>query len=191
MIFLYALLMTVANAFSAAEPLIAYQIQVPPSFKIVQQSEQKSGERKILNVELRGEDGDVSLVLVGPLDQKQFENYLKLETVAFQHLYESAITPYPDKISHDTSCPKEFHPRKSVQEVFGKRSDVYSAKANSRKIFGVCTQAEAAFDGALSITHLGNGYAVRISAFVKAEGKKSADGPVRIISRFKVTQATP
>jgi hypothetical protein len=180
MIFLIALLLGTANA---DEALSAYQIQTPADFKVVRQSEQKAGERKILNVELRGEGADVTMVLVGPLDQKQFENYSKLEIVAFEHLYESAITPYPDKISHDTSCPKEFHPRKNVEEVFGKKADVYSAKANSRKIFGVCTQAEAAFDGAISIVHLASGYAVKISAFVKS-GR-----PEKIISRFKATSA--
>jgi hypothetical protein len=176
MIFFIALLMAVAGA---DEALCAFQIQAPTDFKIIQQSEQKAGERKILNVELRGDGADVNMVIVGPLDQKQFENYSKLEIVAFEHLYESAITPYPDKISHETSCPKEFHPRKSVEEVFGKKADVYSAKANSRKIFGVCTKAEAAFDGAISIVHLTSGYAVKISAFVRS------GFAAKIISRFK------
>jgi hypothetical protein len=178
MIWLIALSVGIARA---DEALSAYRIEVPAAFKIVHQSEQKAGQRKILNVELRGEGGDVNMVIVGPLDQKQFENYSKLETVAFEHLYESAITPYPDKISHNTSCPKEFHPRKSVEVVFGKKADVYSAKANSRKIFGVCTNAEVAFDGAISIVHLASGYAVKISAFVKS------GSAAKIISRFKAS----
>ncbi len=168
--FFFGLLyLSAANAVeSPNEILRSYQIKVTTPFEILNQSLQKSGERKIQTLDLRGGAAELIMTIIGPLDKTQFDNYAKLETVAFQHLYESSITPYPDKITHDSLCAKIFHPKKINETVMNQKAGVWFAKASGRKSFGVCNEQEAAYDGALTIIHLPNGYGVKITAFKKS-----------------------
>lgn len=152
-----------------ARVLEPFGISSPSShFKILNQSLQKSGDRQIQTLRLQGMDSEASLVITGPLTAEQFANYLRIETVSFQRLYTSAITPYPDKISDRTSCPKNLRPQESNERFLSQKVTVWFAKASARKAFGVCSRSEAVYDGALALVHLKSGYAVKLMVFTKA-----------------------
>ncbi len=111
--------------------------------------------------------GEIELTLTGPLEKNSYANYLKMESIAFKHLFQPALTPYPGKISNETKCAKEFLPKEEFLQMFGQKVHVSFVKAGARKTFGVCAKADAVYEAAVGLLHLGNGYALKFAAFVK------------------------
>lgn len=111
--------------------------------------------------------GEIEFTLTGPLEKNSYANYLKMESIAFKHLFQPALTPYPGKISSETACAKEFLPREEFLQLLGQKVHVSFVKAGARKTFGVCAKADAVYEAAVGLLHLANGYALKFAAFVK------------------------